>query len=200
MNWIRICGACARGVWGLRGGRGGGAEGVSGRHALQCARMGRSRRDRMSTWTSPAKNAMGRPRRTVTGGGGGMAARAPPSDPSCPPPPIRKIFPSGKKMKFIKGARIWRSILHTNFFPLTPPPPVLYQPATKAKACPGGGARLGTICNPRNPHFTVSYAPNTTQNRCTTKRHRTAEATNKTAGLGPLRGHCGCRNPIGNPI
>ena len=42
-----------------------------------------------------------------------------------PPTHIRKFF-LRKKMKFIKGARTWRSILGTQtfFWPLTPPPPV----------------------------------------------------------------------------
>ena len=43
-------------------------------------------------------------------------------------------------MKFIKGARTWRSILGTQtlFWPLTPPPPppVYYQPATKQRPGP----------------------------------------------------------------
>ena len=41
-----------------------------------------------------------------------------------PPTHIRKLF-LRKKMKFIKGARTWRSILGTQtfFWPLTPPPP-----------------------------------------------------------------------------
>ena len=38
-------------------------------------------------------------------------------------------------MKFIKEARTWRSISGTQtfFWPLTPPPPVYYQPATKQR-------------------------------------------------------------------
>ena len=41
-----------------------------------------------------------------------------------PPTHIRKFF-LRKKMKFIKGARTWRSISGTQtfFWPLTPPPP-----------------------------------------------------------------------------
>ena len=41
-----------------------------------------------------------------------------------PPTHIRKMF--RKKMKFIKGARTWRSIFgrQTFFWPLTPPPPL----------------------------------------------------------------------------
>ena len=53
---------------------------------------------------------------------GGGEAWAPPLDP--PTHPHQKIF-LRKKMKFIKGARNWRSSLGTQTFcwPLTPPPP-----------------------------------------------------------------------------
>ena len=51
-----------------------------------------------------------------------------------PPTHIRKFF-LRKKMKFIKGARTWRSILGTQtfFWPLTPPPPrySINQPLSK---------------------------------------------------------------------
>ena len=59
----------------------------------------------------------------IQGGGGG--AIGPPGLWLTPPPThIRKFF-FRKKMKFIKGARTWRSILGTQtfFWPLTPPPP-----------------------------------------------------------------------------
>ena len=64
-----------------------------------------------------------RPLLSDTGGGGGQIG------PqgfwlTHPPTHIRKFF-LRKKMKFIKGARTWRSILGTQtfFWPLTPPPP-----------------------------------------------------------------------------
>ena len=57
-----------------------------------------------------------RPRLTLTkwgGGGGGIAAWAPPPDP--PLTHVRKVFPR-KKMKFIKEARTWGSILYFILF------------------------------------------------------------------------------------
>ena len=65
----------------------------------------------------------GRPLLSDTGGGGGQIG--PPGFwLTHPPTHIRKFF-LRKKMKFIKGARTWRSILGTQtfFWPLSPPPP-----------------------------------------------------------------------------
>ena len=49
------------------------------------------------------------------GGGGGMAARAPPPDPPTHTHTHQKKFPQEKKMKFINGARNWRSNLFFGF-------------------------------------------------------------------------------------
>ena len=61
-------------------------------------------------------------------------------------------------MKFIKGARTWRSILGTQtfFLPLTPPPPppVYYQPATKQRP----GPSYGKVLNQYGPHAYCSLA------------------------------------------
>ena len=74
-----------------------------------------------------------RPLLSDTGGGGGQIG--PPGFwLTHPPTHITKFFLM-KKMKFIKGARTWRSILGTQtfFWPLTPPPPrySINQPLSK---------------------------------------------------------------------
>ena len=78
-----------------------------------------------------------RPLLSDTGGGGGQIG--PPGFwLTHPPTHIRKFF-LRKKMKFIKGARTWRSILGTQTFfwplthPPTPPPPrySINQPLSK---------------------------------------------------------------------
>ena len=75
--------------------------------------------------------------------GGGLAAWAPsPDPPTHPPTHIRKLF-LRKKMKFIKGARIWRSVFgrQTFFWPLRPPSPRV-QVLVAAKPWPG--RKVGT--------------------------------------------------------
>ena len=69
-----------------------------------------------------------RPLLSDTGGGGGGQIGPPGFWLTHPPTHIRKFF-RRKKMKFIKGARTWRSILGTQTFflasdpPTHPPPP-----------------------------------------------------------------------------
>ena len=60
----------------------------------------------------------------LRGGGGGGQIGPPGFWLTHPPTHIRKFF-LRKKMKFIKGAQTWRSILGTQtfFWPLNPPPP-----------------------------------------------------------------------------
>ena len=76
-----------------------------------------------------------RPLLSDTGGGGGGGQIGPPGFwLTHPPIHIRKFF-LRKKMKFIKGARTWRSILGTQtFFLASDPPPPRYsinQPLSK---------------------------------------------------------------------
>ena len=96
------------------------------------------------------KTTMGRPQRTVpVGGRGGMAAGAPPR---LTPPPTSEKFSLRKKLKFIKGAQTWRSILDTQtvFQPLPPPPP---RPGYGSRLPLSHGLAPGGTVPERHPPF-----------------------------------------------
>ena len=101
---------------------------------LQCTRPGHQVTNGPSSFRG-WRGVWARPLLSDTRGGGGGGQIAPPGILADPPThPHQKIFPQ-EKMKFIKGARTWRSILGTQtfFWPLTPPPPrySINQPLSK---------------------------------------------------------------------
>ena len=94
----------------------------------------------------------------IRGGGGGCQIGPPGFWLTHPPTHIRKFF-LRKKMKFIKGARTWRSILGTQtfFWPLTPPPPrySINQPLSKGLLVYQQGRGRVQNSGPCNPWLPV---------------------------------------------